>query len=209
MRIDLRGLKIKSFNWLKVFTSSGWYKRSFQRTLGYALWSQWKGFINRRTRNGWDVCVFYRVDFWRQCHCSQQNCYFFGLKYLSQCWLSCSMLKVLNTFSMVSLVMIGELLCNVLMFATAADAYYIKPHVLAGTSWANSVLCHRLSVVISTGLYLSVIADSLITHSCRLAVYTRLRPAIVETHNIKAMKPKLRSAQRWSLRVSGNVPLEC
>ena len=68
-------------------------------------------------------------------------------------------------FSIVAFVMIGELLCNVYMLAiAAADSYYGKQYVLAGTSWANSVLCHGLSVVISTGLSLSVIADSLITH---------------------------------------------
>ena len=68
-------------------------------------------------------------------------------------------------FSIVAFVVIGELLCNIYMLGiAAADSYYGKQYVLAGTSWANSVLCHGLSVVISTGLSWSVVADSLITH---------------------------------------------
>ena len=65
----------------------------------------------------------------------------------------------------VACLMTGELLCSIYMLTIAAvDLYYGKQYVLAGTSWVNSVLCHGLSVVISTGLSLSVITDSLITH---------------------------------------------
>ena len=68
-------------------------------------------------------------------------------------------------FSAVVFVMTGELLCNIYMLTIAAvDLYYGKQYVLAGTSWVNSVFCHGLSVAVSTGLSLSVMADSLITH---------------------------------------------
>ena len=68
-------------------------------------------------------------------------------------------------FSAVVFVMTGELLCNIYMLTiVAVDLYYGKQYVLAGTSWVTSVFCHGLSVAVSTGLSLSVMADSLITH---------------------------------------------
>ena len=68
-------------------------------------------------------------------------------------------------FSVVFFIVTGELLCDIYMLTIAAvDLYYGKQYVLAGTSWANSVLCHGLSVAVSTGLSLSIMADSLITH---------------------------------------------
>ena len=68
-------------------------------------------------------------------------------------------------FSVVSFLMAGELLCNVYILTMgAADLYYGKQYVLAGTSWVNSALCHGLSVLVSTGLSSSVIGDTLITH---------------------------------------------
>ena len=68
-------------------------------------------------------------------------------------------------FSVVFFVVTGDLLCGVYMLTIAAvDLYYGKQYVLAGTSWANGVLCHGLSIAVSTGLSLSIMADSLITH---------------------------------------------
>ena len=68
-------------------------------------------------------------------------------------------------FSIVTFLMTGELLCIIYMLTIAAvDLYYDKQYVLAGTSWVNSVFCHGLSVIVSTGLSLSVMADTLITH---------------------------------------------
>ena len=88
-------------------------------------------------------------------------------------WIGISLVLVVTVFyskrpvyfSIVAFLMAGELLCSIYMLIIAAvDMYYGAQYVLAGTSWVNSVLCHGLSVVISTGLSLSVIADSLITH---------------------------------------------
>ena len=92
---------------------------------------------------------------------------------LSLLWIGVSLAVIVSMlytnrpvyFSVVSFLMVGELLCNIYILTIGAvDLYYGKQYVLAGTSWVNSALCHGLSVLVSTGLSLSVITDSLITH---------------------------------------------
>ena len=92
---------------------------------------------------------------------------------LSLLWIGVSLAVIVSMlytnrpvyFSVVSFLMVGELLCNIYILTIGAvDLYYGKQYVLAGKSWVNSALCHGLSVLVSTGLSLSVITDSLITH---------------------------------------------